>query len=53
MFSTTFLTYAVKGSKAIHIYRLGSAMKRSVYTRDEAFYLMQTKPYSQNQGIIL
>lgn len=53
MFSTAFLTYVVKGNEVIRICRLGSPMKRSVYTRDEAFYLMQTKPYSQNQGITL
>lgn len=43
MFSTTFLTYAVKGSEVYFIYRVGSRMKRFVYTWDEAFYLMQTK----------
>lgn len=37
MFTTAFLMYAVEGSEVIHIYRLVSMMKRSVYTRDEAF----------------
>lgn len=53
VFSTTFLTYAVKGSEVIHMYRIGSTMKRSVYTRNGAFHLMQTKTYSQIQGIML
>lgn len=38
VFSTTFLTYAVKGSEVIHMYRMGSTMRRSVYTRNAAFH---------------